>query len=92
LLSNLGTPFSKLIDDQGPEKYNEDAEDYVLFAKEKLAKKAISVEKQNLLSALGVTDPDNIDKMGAFPPQAKLFSNPFFPKHLFTAKPKKKKK
>lgn len=57
-----------------------------------MAKTAIPVEKQNLLSALGVADANRLEHKSAFPPQSKLFSNPFFPKHLYTSKPKKKAK
>jgi hypothetical protein len=57
-----------------------------------LAKKGIAVEKRDLLSALVVTDTMRLEKREAFPPQTKLFSNPFFPKHLYQTKPKKKKK
>ncbi len=57
-----------------------------------MAKKGIGVEKRSLLSALVVADTARMDKHDAFPPQSKLFSNPFFPKHLYQTKPKKKKK
>ena len=45
-----------------------------------------------MLSALGVADANRLEQKTAFPPQSKLFSNPFFPKHLYTSKPKKKGK
>lgn len=44
-----------------------------------------------MLNALSITDANRIDKLNPYPPQAKLFSNPFFPKHLYQAKKKKKK-
>lgn len=81
-----------MIEAQAAQRYNDDAEDYVLFAKERLAKKGIAVEKRSLLSALVVADTARMEKREAFPPQSKLFSNPFFPKHLYQSKPKKKKK
>jgi hypothetical protein len=81
-----------MVEAQAAERYNDDAEDYVLFAKERLAKKGIAVEKRSLLSALVVADTARMEKGSAFPAQSKLFSNPFFPKQLYQSKPKKKKK
>jgi predicted transglutaminase-like cysteine proteinase len=51
-----------MIEMHATQRHNEDAEDYVLYAKEKLAKKGISVEKRSLLSALVVTDTMRIEK------------------------------
>lgn len=81
-----------MVEAHGAGRHNDDAEDYVLFAKERLAKKGVAVEKQSLMGALSVTNAARIEKQPAFPPQTRLFSNPFFPKHLYQTKPKKKKK
>lgn len=62
--------------------------------KDRLAKTAIPVEKREILNALGVVNIDKMDRLTnkeVYPPQKNLLNNPFFPKHLYQNKPKKKK-
>jgi hypothetical protein len=75
--------------------HNEDALESLHKIKERLAKTSIPVEKKEILRAIGVADclrMDLPDSKLIYPPQKQLLNNPFFPKHLFQTKPKKKKK
>ncbi len=56
--NSRGSPFSKIVD--GVKRHNEDALENVLHVKERLAKRAISIEKKNLLNAFGVLDTSKI--------------------------------
>lgn len=63
--------------------------------KDRLAKTSIPAEKKEILMAMGVVDPSKMDlpdSKAVYPPHKQLLNNPFFPKHLFQTKPKKKKK
>jgi hypothetical protein len=62
--------------------------------KDRLAKTNISVSNQILINSIGITNVSNFDipkEITVYPPQKNLLNNPFFPKHLYQTKPKKKK-
>ena len=68
--------------------------EHMFRIKERLAKTAIPIEKRQILMGMCVADTekmDLVDKKEVFPPKKAMLNNPFFPKHLYQTKPKKKK-
>lgn len=94
LFFNLETPLSSLTAKYGVDSHNEDVLNGIHKIKDRLAKTSIPVEKKEILMAMGVIDPSKMDlpdSKTVYPPQKQLLNNPFFPKHLYQSKKKKKK-
>ena len=89
----IETSFSKMISAHNPEAYNEDAEMDLMRIKSTLSRKSVSVEKGLIYKALAVMPKqETLVTNGMYTAGKDLLSNPFFPKHLFGSKKKKKSK
>lgn len=91
-LFNLEKSFSNVLLSHNPEAYNENIETDLLRIKTTLSGKSLAVEKGMIYKALSIVPKqDTLVSNGMYTAGRDLLSNPFFPKHLYGAKKKKKK-
>lgn len=88
----IGTPFSSIVQAHGVQTHNNDALEHMAKIKQRLAKTAIPVQKRSILMGMCVSDGNKLEVVkDVYPPKKAMFNNPFFPKHLYEKKAKKKK-
>ena len=81
-----------MLNSYNPEMYNQTVETDLVRIKTTLSTKSLAVEKGAIYRALSIIPKqETLVSNGMYTAGRDLLSNPFFPKHLYGAKKKKKK-